>query len=569
VTFALWIALAAVVAVWLARRNQSAAEDRFEALSRRVASQVAARMTIHEFGVRGARGAFAAAGQPGLDRQRFHDYSDARDLDHEFPGALGFGVIRRVAPAHEASFVAAARADGQPDFAIRQLQPHPGDRYVVEYAEPAERNRAEVGLDVASESTLRAAAQAAMRSGVATLTTPIALEQATGTSARGFLLMLPIYRPGARPTTSEEREAATIGWTYAAVVIDAVLRGLDDTDGGYTLALRDVASPAPEPFFTATPRPQANGGPSRQLSIPIFGRTWKAELHATAKFLYQPTQRSPTQIALVGALLAVLSASLVLLLAQRADSQHRLCSEQARRAAIVEGSADAIIGESLDGIVTDWNRGAERLFGYPAALAMGRPAASLVLPPDRAAEDAEIRDAIARGAWLAPFDSTRRQRDGTLVDVSVTVSPIHGPGGRCVGLSTTVRDISEARRAQQALADLNASLEQQVEHRTALLDAAARDLRTIVDALPSMISYWDRQLNNRFANRAHSAWLEVEPGAMRGHHLRELLGEALFERNRPHIEENRRPSSGRSSRRTARVSGMPWRTTCRTWSMAR
>ena len=555
---ALGLAAAGATVAWQARVNRAEAADRFASLARRVASLVVARMATYEYGLRGARGAVVAAGVSQgalqIDRQRFRDYCATRDLAREFPGVLGFGVIQRIAADDEASLVAAARRDGWPDFAIRQLEPHDGERYVIRYIEPAARNRAAIGLDVASDATRRIAAEAAMHSGAATLTAPITLVQAAGRSAQSFLLILPIYRPGAELATRGERDAATIGWTFAPLIIDDVLHGLDGADEQYTLALQDADGVDPARFYGSA-APDRITGPRAELAIPIFGRTWRAELRATPRFLRQLEQRPPLVVAGAGAGLAALLAVLVYLLAQRAVRSRQQRVEQVRRAAIVEGSTDAIIGESLDGTVTDWNAGAERLFGYPAALAVGRAAAGLVLPEGRASEDAEIRAAIARGDWVPPFDTTRQLGDGSLADVSVTASPIYGPDGQCVGLSKTVREISEARRAQRALAQLNATLEQQVADRTARLDAALHDLRTILDALPSLIGYWDRDLHNRVANRAYCEWFGVAPDRLHGHHMRDVVGDEMFERNLPLVEAVLRGEPQRFERTMPRRDG--------------
>ena len=537
-TFALGLVAAAATGAWQAHVNQTEAADRFASLSQRVASLVVARMHTYEYGLRGARGAVVAAsishGTPQIDRAHFRDYCATRDFAREFPGVLGFGLIRRVAAGDEASFVASARRDGWPDLAIRQLAAHDGERYVIQYLEPDARNHAAIGLDVASEATRRTAAETAMRSGAATLTAPITLAQASG-EPRGFLLLLPIYRPDVAIATVAQREAAAVGWAFAPLIVDDVLRGLDGADEQYTLVLHDGEGADTASFYGSL-EPDSGTALSQHISIPIFTRTWQAELRATPSFLRLLDQRSPLLIALDGALLAVLLTMLVYLLAQRAMRLRHLRVEQVRRAAIVDGSADAIIGESLDGIVTDWNAGAERLFGYPAALAVGSAAARLVLPPGRESEDTEIRAAIARGDWVPPFDTTRQLRDGSLADVSVTASPIFGPDGQCIGLSKTVRDIAETRRAQRALAQLNATLEQQVAERTTGLGAAQRDLRNIVDALPSMIGYWGNDLANRVANRSYAKWFGLVPEAMNGRPMRDVLGEQAFERTRPYVE---------------------------------
>ena len=235
------------------------------------------------------------------------------------------------------------------------------------------------------------------------------------------------------------------------------------------------------------------------------------------------------------AVVVILFGALVLLFDQNQRRKSEIGSEQARRAAIVDGTSDAIIGETLDGVITDWNRAAERLFGHRAEFALGRLAAELILPSDRAGEDANIRSLIAAGTPVPAFDTTRRRADGSLVEVSVAASPIVAPDGTQVGFSKLVRDISERKLAEARIRSLNASLEQQVRDRTRLLDTARRDLQNILDAVPSLVSYWDRDLFNRFANRAHQSWFGWDPEALPGQNSRRLAG-ACFEEDRHHIE---------------------------------
>jgi PAS domain S-box-containing protein len=121
-------------------------------------------------------------------------------------------------------------------------------------------------------------------------------------------------------------------------------------------------------------------------------------------------------------------------------------------AAIVESSEDAIIGKDVNGIITSWNPAAERLFGYSAAEAIGCPIAILA-PPDRADEMPAILARIRRGERVEPYDTVRRAKDGRLVPISLTVSPIRDEDGQVVGASKIARDISARKRTEEALRD--------------------------------------------------------------------------------------------------------------------
>ncbi|HEV7441673.1 MAG TPA: CHASE3 domain-containing protein [Steroidobacteraceae bacterium] len=119
----------------------------------------------------------------------------------------------------------------------------------------------------------------------------------------------------------------------------------------------------------------------------------------------------------------------------------------ARLASIIEYSDDAIASKDLDGIITSWNPGAERLFGYSSQESLGKPIAMLI-PPERSSEEPTILGRIARGETTGPFETVRVRKDGTKIDVSVTISPIRDDRGLIVGVSKIARDITERRLAQ-------------------------------------------------------------------------------------------------------------------------
>jgi PAS domain S-box-containing protein len=129
-----------------------------------------------------------------------------------------------------------------------------------------------------------------------------------------------------------------------------------------------------------------------------------------------------------------------------------------RLAAVVESSDDAIVSKTLDGTITSWNRGAEKVFGYSAAEAVGQPMLML-LPPERASEEPDILGRIGRGESVEHFETVRVRKDGKRIDVSVTISPIKASSGAIVGASNIARDITERKRAEQAVKESLAASE--------------------------------------------------------------------------------------------------------------
>jgi len=144
-----------------------------------------------------------------------------------------------------------------------------------------------------------------------------------------------------------------------------------------------------------------------------------------------------------------------------------------RLAAIVESSNDAIIGKDLNGIITNWNRGAEKIFGYSAKEMVGASITRLI-PPDRLAEEHHILEKLKRGESVEHFDTLRKTKDGRLLNVSVTASPIQDATGKVIGASKVARDITEqvqaeeARRRLEVLTASNRKLEAEIIRRQAV-----------------------------------------------------------------------------------------------------
>src|SRR5215475_13779424 len=159
--------------------------------------------------------------------------------------------------------------------------------------------------------------------------------------------------------------------------------------------------------------------------------------------------------------------------------------EQANRtlAAVVESSDDAIISKNLDGIIATFNRGAERLFRYRAEEVIGKPV-TILMPPDRQHEELEILARIRRGERVDHYETVRRRKDGTLVDISLTVSPIIDDQGRIIGASKIARDVTERKLAEAKLRD------------------SERQLQELIAAIPAAIYTTDVEGRITYFNQA-------------------------------------------------------------------
>ena len=160
---------------------------------------------------------------------------------------------------------------------------------------------------------------------------------------------------------------------------------------------------------------------------------------------------------------------------QAADFIERCRIEQSMQqfVAIIEFSSDAIISKNLNGIIMSWNKGAERLFGYTADEVIGKPV-TLLMPPERVKEEDGILARIRGGETIEAYETVRRRKDGTLVDISLTVSPVKDADGKIAGASKIARDITEHKRAERQRELLVAELSHRVKNTLASVLSIAR-----------------------------------------------------------------------------------------------
>ena len=442
------LCLAALAASILAgvlqhRANQDHQGERFSRVVDAAALTLQAQLAAFEHGLRGARGAVIAAG-PQLDRARFRAYSESRDYASEFPGIRGYGYIQRVPSIEEGRFVEAAKNDGFPDFAVRSLAPNDGDRFVIRYLEPLARNEAAIGLDIASEPARRAAALAAARSGQATLSRPVTLVQEAGRARHGFLL-LPVYDTGAPLDSADARLAATRGWAFAPLTIDAVLQRVEQGEGAYALALTDLGDDAAEgPFYVSAGFGSPDTAPvSAERRLRIHGREWAAHFTARPAFIQGLRLPSPWLVALATLVLGLLSVAVWYLMATARERRRAAFIDHAQLEALVAGSTEAIIACDPSGRITLWNSAAQHTLGHAQAETLGRPMASVLIDDNGQPAFADLsRDVQGESHRL-------RRKDGALLDVLASLSVIRDAAGQAYGAALFLHDISRHLRAEE------------------------------------------------------------------------------------------------------------------------
>lgn len=194
-------------------------------------------------------------------------------------------------------------------------------------------------------------------------------------------------------------------------------------------------------------------------------------------------------------------------------------------AAIIENSFDAILSKTLDGIITSWNAGAERLFGYAAKEAIGQPI-TIIIPDDKLSEETDIITRLRRGERIDRFESVRRKKGGELIEVELTISPVRDEDGEIIGASKIARNISERRRQAEAQALLLREMSHRIKNLLSIIQALVR-----FGDRGSTVEQFQEDLHNRLAAlaRAHDLILhgpqmaDAAGGATLDKLLREVL----------------------------------------------
>ena len=185
--------------------------------------------------------------------------------------------------------------------------------------------------------------------------------------------------------------------------------------------------------------------------------------------------------------------------------------ERSRLAAIVASSDDAIISATLDGVITSWNPGAEKIFGYPAEEARGQPI-SILVQTDKSDRVTQILEQIKRGEPTQRFETFCLRKNSEPIYVSLSVFPLRDEAGRIVGASTIVRDISDRKRAEEKIQRLNEELEQRVRERTAELEFSNRELEAFTYSVSHDLKTPVRTIEgfSRMLMTEHAAELDAE-----------------------------------------------------------
>ncbi len=471
------LALTAWTTRALNRQVDEDAHSQFTRLAQRVEQEVQRRASLPIYGLKGALGMYAAA-QNKIDAEQFRAYVASRNLPQEFPGVQGFGFIERVMRGDVPAFTAAVRAEGLREFSVRlhtradtradpradtQTDTEAADLFVVRYVEPAFANPGALGIDLAASVPSRIAIEAAVRKGVPTLTAKLAVQHGPGGSP-DMLLFIPVYRPGVRLETEEDRRAAMRGVLYAPISAARMFEGVTGvSEGSVRVEIYDGPAAGPDTRMYASEAMPATlqavtqaGLFEQQTSLTLGARAWTVRTVSTPGFHADVNRMRAHVAALAGTLTTLLVTLLAAMLTSgrgRVERRAReLTRELGRLAMVAKHTSNAVIVTDAQRRITWVNDGFVRISGFSAQEAMGRSPGELLQAhgTDRAVV-ARLRAALDAGEPMR-CELLNRHKSGAEYWIDIDIQPMRDSAGVLIGFMAVESDVTDSKATAAALA---------------------------------------------------------------------------------------------------------------------
>jgi len=442
-------------------------ESQFAYRARDAVDSIEQRMAVYEQVLRGAQGFLQ--GSVYITRTEFARYFRVLKLEEHFPGIEALGISILIPKARLAKHEAEVRREGFPDYKV-----HPGgerDPYTsITHIEPfRSRNLPAFGYDMYSEPVRRAAMNAARDTGKAAVSGKVTLIQKDGNDPwPGFLMYLPVFRPGLPVASIAQRRAALVGWVYAPFRMNDLMRGLGgEQSAGLDISIYDgpLATRNGLLYRSVQARPARPALFQRIARIAPSGRPWTVVIRSTPAFEAMLDTNRPTIIAATGAGLGFLLSLVVWLLAtehrravqlaevmtlQLRQSRDRIAADQQRMKVILQNAYDAFIAIDAQGRITDWNAQATNIFGWPEQEALGRNVAELLVPEEmrehQRASFARFSHSGAGPLLGLPAEMVALHRDGRRIPVELVAAAL--PAAIGYGATAFIRDITPRKEAE-------------------------------------------------------------------------------------------------------------------------
>jgi diguanylate cyclase (GGDEF)-like protein/PAS domain S-box-containing protein len=454
--------------VWNHERQATGKELRtqFDYTMSDVVGRVEQRMATYELMLRGVQSLFAANGA--IDRDRFQRYVSALNLDANFSGVHGVGVIEWVSAARKAAHIADMRRAGIPDYTIRPDGPRADYAPIIQREPFVGLARSSPGFDAWDEPVRRAAMERARDSGMAALSGKVRLSVDLDADFRpGFIMYLPIYASGKAQDNLLQRRANIVGWVYLSFRMHDVMASLyGEQPPGISLAIYDGVEPLEAALLHRTSDANNRHAPaliSASEYLVVDGHDWTLSMSASDAFRSRLGRNAEALIAGAGTGLSLLLALLTWLMMTGRGRAMRLASAMTRELreneekfrAIADCTVNLEIWWGPDGKPRWINPSVEYYTGYTVAECMAMPdfARTLIHPEDIPRVAPEFKKGL-QGSRGEDLEFRCVRKDGSLLWLSVSWVPISNQRGDFIGFRTSGRDITERKKSEEKIREL-------------------------------------------------------------------------------------------------------------------
>lgn len=543
--FVLAISLAASAGVWMIawQHAKSEAGKQFEKEAGRITSALAERMRIYEDVLHGAAGLFAAS--LSVERGEWRAYLRSVSIEERFPGIDGVGFMAYVPRAGLSNFLEITRADKPPHFAVRESSAT-NDLLVVKYIEPQRRHRAMLGLDMWGDLEQRAVAERARDTGLTAMSGMLTLQVDEGDPQPGCMMLLPVYRRGQPAETKPERQAAIEGWVFARFVTARLM--LEVMGGNHPwlhLRILDTNAPGPgslvfdeDPKLTAR-RPQHRALLATAIRAEFGGQAWM--LHFATKPAFEAGRRRDASLGVgaVGALISLLLFGIAWSLSHTRERALALAADMTRTLRETNQSLEHerfLLRTLMDNVP-------ERIYfkdrqsrflrtsrAYSRAFGLARPEEVIGKSDSDFFSEAHARQVCEdEQRLMAAGEPVTKEEKETWPDGSVTwllgtKMPLRDERGSIVGTFGISRDITDRKRAEEALRQAKEAAEEGSRAKSQFLASMSHELRT---PLNSVIGFANLLLKNKAGTLSPAELNFLDRIQANGRHLLALINDIL------------------------------------------
>ncbi|WP_317933100.1 PAS domain S-box protein [Halioxenophilus sp. WMMB6] len=484
---------------WIGQRNQVVINDYLAQHHSQLQNDIAARLRLYQYGLKSIASDIDNANHNEVVAA-VQKLNDNHSLTTEFPGALGFGFAER--------------------------SPSVGEWPVVAVA-PQALNEALLDFDFARYPAIRYAADTALQQGALRLAPLDEIPNLAG--GRQLLLLMPVYHGEQRPRSLSQRQQLLLGWAFVVVALDDAFSDLWLDSRFLRLRLSDVSNPDSPLLYYQSASLVDNVLAQIDNEQEFYGRLWRVELQAFPNLVQQLNLPSPTGVFLTGLVICLLLAALVEKVVesrlQRADTD----AIRRRMAALIDATPDGVVTTDLQGRISDWNRGAEALFGYSAEEVLGRSLTQLIVPEGLRHEEELLFARLRQGESIANIRSRRQCKDKLTVYVSISMTPM-SDHAQVNAVAMVFRYIGDEMVEQQQIEAKNRSLESLANLRSRELESSRQFMRALLDAIPPAVAYLDRNRELLLVNKAFAAMFSKSVDELVGASLPEQVHPGVLER---------------------------------------